>query len=99
MSIIKEELITTWNHKPFKNREEVKTEIRDCDRFAGISQYACFIFAALGVISNATNIALGLESMSWFLLAIVAGLNAIIGHMHVVVAKHLLGIEVERKQN
>ena len=99
MSIIKEELSATWNHKPFKNREEVKTEIRDCDRFAGISQYACFIFAALGVISDAMNITLGLESMSWFLLAIVACLNAIIGHMHVVVAKHLFGIEVEGKQN
>jgi hypothetical protein len=93
MSVIKKELEATWNHKPFKNREEVKTEIRDCDRFAGISQYACFIFAALGVICDALNITLGLESMSWFLLAIVAGLNAIIGHTHVVVAKHLLGTE------
>jgi len=98
MSIIKKELSTMWNSKPFKNREEVKTEIRDCDRFAGISQYACFIFTALGVIGDAANITLGLESMSWFLLAIVAGLNAIIGHTHVVVAKHLLGIEAESKK-
>ena len=98
MSIIKEELSSTWNSKPFKKREEVKTEIRDCDRFAGISQYSCFIFAALGVIGDAMNITLGLESMSWFLLAIVAGLNAMIGHMHVVVAKHLLGIEAESKK-
>ena len=83
--------------KPFKNREEVKAEIRECDRFGGISQWACFIFAALGVIGDAVNITLGLESMSWFLLAIVAGLNAIIGHMHAVVGKHLFGIEAERK--
>ena len=98
MSIIKEELIATWNHTPFKNREEIKAEIRACDRFAGISQYACFVFAALGVIGDAVNITLGLESMSWFLLAIVAGLNAIIGHTHVVVAKHLFGIEAEIKK-
>ena len=84
--------------KPFKNREEVKAEIRECDRFAAITQWACFIFAALGVIGDALNITLGLESMSWFLLAIVAGLNAIIGHMHVVVAKHLFGIESEKKE-
>jgi hypothetical protein len=84
--------------KPFKNPEEVKAEIRECDRFGGISQWACFIFAALGVIGDAVNITLGLESMSWFLLAIVAGLNAIIGHMHVVVAKHLLGAEAENKK-
>jgi hypothetical protein len=98
MSVVKEELSSTWNHKPFKTREEVKREIRDCDRFAGISQYACFIFAALGVIGDAMNITLGLESISWFMLAIVAGLNAIIGHTHVVVAKHLLGIEAENKK-
>ncbi|MCJ7634726.1 hypothetical protein MUP77_20335 [Candidatus Bathyarchaeota archaeon] len=89
---------STWNHKPFKTREEAKREIRDCDRFAGISQYACFIFAALGVIGDAMNITLGLESISWFLLAIVAGLNAVIGHTHVVVAKHLLGIEAENNK-
>ena len=92
MSIIKEEFKV---EEPFKNREDVKAEIRACDRFGGISQYACFTFAALGVIGDALNITLGLESMSWFLLAIVAGLNAIIGHTHVVVAKHLFGIDAE----
>ncbi|MCW4037497.1 MAG: hypothetical protein NWF13_02045 [Candidatus Bathyarchaeota archaeon] len=98
MSIIKEELKATVDPTPFKNREEVKVEIRDCNRFAAVSQYACFIFAALGVISDVVDVTLGLESMSWFLLAIVAGLNAIIGHTHVVVAKHLLGIEAKSKQ-
>jgi hypothetical protein len=98
MSGIKKELEATWNHKPFKNREEVRTEIRNCDRFAGISQYACFIFAAIGIIGDALNTTLGLTSLSWFLLAIVAGLNAIIGHNHVVVAKHLFGIEAESKK-
>ena len=53
------------------------------------------VFAVLGVIGDAVNITLGLEPMSWFLMAIVVGLNAIIGHTHVVVAKHLLGIEAE----
>jgi hypothetical protein len=36
--------------------------------------------------------------MSWFLLAIVAGLNALIGHAHVIVAKHLLGVKAESKK-
>ena len=80
---------------PFRNREEVETEIRECDRFAAITQWACFIFAGLGVIGDAAGITLGLESMSWFLLAIVAGLNALIGHGHSVMGKHLLGIESE----
>ena len=95
MSIIKEEFKA---EAPFKNRKEVKAEIRACDRFAAISQYACFIFAALGIIGDAWNIILGIESMSWFLLAIVAGLNAVIGHMHSVVGKHLYGIESEIKK-
>jgi len=82
-------------NKPFKDREDVKAEVRKCDLFGGICQYACFLFAALGVIGDVLNITLGLEPISWFLLAIVAGLNAIIGHMHVVVAKHLLGTEGE----
>ena len=84
--------------KPFKNREEVKAEVRKCSLFGDVCQYLCFLFAALGVIGDALNITLGLESMSWFLLAIVAGLNAIIGYMHVVVAKHLLGTEAESKK-
>ena len=54
-------------------------------------------FAALGVIGDALNITLVLEPISWLLLAIFFGLNAIIGHTHVVVAKHLLGIEAESK--
>jgi predicted permease len=85
-------------NEPFKNPAQVKTEIRNCDLFGGICQFACFAFAALGVIGDASKITLGLYSMSWFLLAIVAGLNAIIGHTHVVMAKHLLGVETESKK-
>ena len=95
MSIIKEEFKAEI---PFKNREEVKAEIRECDRFAAITQWACFIFAALGIIGEVLNMTLGLQPMSWFLLAIVFGLNAIIGHMHVVMGKHLFGIEAESKE-
>ena len=84
--------------QPFKNREHVKAEIRRCSSFGDACQYACFLFAALGIIGDALNITLGLQPMSWFLLAILAGLNAIIGHTHVVAAKHLLGIETETKK-
>jgi hypothetical protein len=58
--------------KPFKNREEVKTEVRRCALFGNACQFACFVFAALGVIGDASNITLGLEPMSWLLLAIVS---------------------------
>jgi hypothetical protein len=64
----------------------------------GVCQYFSFLFAALGIISEASNITLGLQPISWLLLAILAGINAIIGHMHVVVAKNLLGIEAESRE-
>jgi hypothetical protein len=85
--------------QPFKNREQAEAEVRKCALFGDICQYLSILFAALGVIGDASNITLGLEPMSWLLLAIVAGLNAIIGHMHVVAAKHLLGIEAESKKD
>jgi hypothetical protein len=55
MSFLKEEFKAAI---PFKNREEVKTETRECDRFAALTQWACFICAALGVIGDAVNIIL-----------------------------------------
>jgi hypothetical protein len=36
--------------------------------------------------------------MSWFLLAIIAGLLAVTENMHLLVARHLLGIESETKE-
>ncbi len=93
---VRAELSATIDPKPFKDREEVAVEVRDCGRTAAVFTYACFVFAALGVICDALNMTLGLESMSWFLLAIVAGLNALYGHVRFTVARHLLGIEIVR---
>ena len=86
-------------NQPFKNRDQAEAAVRRCALFGNICQCLSILFAALGVIDDASNITLGLEPMSWLLLAIVAGLNAIIGHMHVVAAKHLLGIEAESKKD
>jgi hypothetical protein len=82
----------------FKNREHVIAEIRRCALAGSVSQYLSFVFAALGVISDVLNVTLGLDSLSWFLLAIFAALHAIVPHMHLVVAKHLLGVESESKK-
>jgi len=86
-----------WN-KPFKNREHVKAEIRLCALACNVSEYLSFLFAALGIIGDALNTTLILEPMSWFLLAIFASVHAIIPAMHLVVAKHFLGIEAESKK-
>jgi len=80
------------------DREDVKKDIRQCARMGGILIYCTLGFAVLGVISDAVNITLGLESISWFLLAIAVGLSAIIPNMRSMLAKHLYGIESERKR-
>jgi hypothetical protein len=84
--------------QPFKNREHVLAEIKLCARASGVFQIISYLFVALGVISDALNITLGLEPISWFLLAIFTTVGAIVPNMHVVVAKHLLGIEAESKK-
>ncbi len=95
---VKAELRATMDPKPFKDRDDVKAEIRDCGLTAAVFTYVCFIFAALGVIGDALNMTLGLEPISWLLLAIVAGLNATYGHVRSTVARHLFGIETENKE-
>ncbi len=84
--------------KPFKNREQVKAEVKLCSTVGTVFQLLGFLFAILGIIGDASNITLGLESISWFLLAIIAGISSVIPSMHAVLAKHLLGIEGESKK-
>jgi len=83
--------------KPFKNREEVKAEVKLCSTVGTIFQLLSLLFAVLGIIGDALNTALGLQTMSWFLLAIIAGISSVIPSMHAVLAKHLLGVEAESK--
>ena len=85
-------------HQPFKNRAHVIAEIKRCALAGGAFQYFSFLFSALGVIGAALNTTLGLDSTSWFLIAIFASLHGVVPNMHVVLAKHLLGIEAENKK-
>jgi hypothetical protein len=87
--------IMTLEEKPFRNREQVKAEIKLCSTVGTIFQLLSFLFAILGIIGDALNTTLGLETMSWFLLATFVGIASVIPSMHAVVAKHLLGIEAE----
>jgi len=84
--------------EPFKNREHVLAEIRLCGQAGGVVTLLSLLFAALGIISDASNITLALEPMSWFLLAIFAMVGAMGPTLHVVMAKHLLGIPTESKK-
>lgn len=81
--------------KPFKNREQVKAEVKLCSTVGTIFQLLSLLFAVIAIIGDALNTTLGLATMSWFLLAIIVGISSILPIMHAVVAKHLLGIEAE----
>jgi hypothetical protein len=85
-------------NQPFKNREHVIAEIRRCAMASSVSAYLSFLFAAIGIIGDALNTTLVLQPMIWLLLAIFASLHAIVPAIHLVVAKHLLGIEAESKK-
>ena len=52
------------------DQEKVKSELAACGRGFQISLWMFLIFLLLGIISDAANITLGLEALSWFLLAI-----------------------------
>jgi hypothetical protein len=91
-------MASSLQDQPFKNREHVKAEIRRCAMASSVASYLSFLFAALGFIGDALNTTLGLQPMIWLLLAIFASLHAIVPAMHLVVAKHFLGIEAESKK-
>ena len=57
------------------------------------------IFAALGVVSDAMNISLILETTSWLLLAIIFCLSGIASWIACALAVHLDAIEAKSKKD
>jgi len=84
--------------KPFKTREETRKALSPMGLIGHVCSWLGVAFAALGVIGDAVNITLGLEPVSWLLLAIVAGLTGMPSWLTWAVALHLLGIEGESKK-
>jgi hypothetical protein len=84
--------------QPFKSREHVIAEIRRCAIDSSVFSLLSFLFVAIGIIGEALNTTLGLTSLAWFLLAIFAVIHAIVPTLHLVMAKHFLGIEAESKK-
>jgi hypothetical protein len=85
------------SQKPFKDREDLKKEIA---RWFGISlfcQLVGFLLALVGIIADASDRTLGLETNSWFLLAIFFSMTAAAPLLKSAAAKSLYGIESESK--
>ena len=83
--------------KPFKDRECVKTEIRVWFYISLVLACLSLLSALIGIITDVLDVALGLETMSWFLLAIYLGVMAAAPLVKSAVAKAVYGIESESK--
>jgi uncharacterized membrane protein YbaN (DUF454 family) len=85
-------------NKPFENREHILWEIGYCGKAGEYFIILGLVFAALGIIGDLLNMKLGLGSTSWLLLAVVAGVLSLSPHLHMIMAKHLLGMEVMKQE-
>jgi len=85
----------------FKDRAHVVAEIKKCTMAANVISWLAVLFVVIGVLADWREFhygdRTGLQTTSWFLLAIFAAAMAVMPHMHVVVAKHLLGTEIIKK--
>ena len=82
----------------FKNRDQVVAEIKKCSLASNVVSSLSILFAAIGVIADLTDETLGLETINWYLVAIFAAILSVPPDVHVIMAKHLLGAEVIKKQ-
>lgn len=83
--------------KQFKDREHIVWEIGYCNKASNYIIYLSFVFLALGVISDLLGMKLALGATSWLLLAVFAGVLSLGPHLHVLMARHLLGMELIKK--
>ncbi len=81
----------------FKNREQIVWEIGYCGKATNYITYLSLAFMVLGIISDLLSIKLALGATSWLLLAIFAGVLSLAPHLHQLMAKHLLGMELIKK--
>jgi hypothetical protein len=91
-------VITIEYERPFKDRKEVKDIINKCNLAGGFLIILGLIFALVGIISDAFDINLLLESSNWLLLGILFAIGHIGPMLNSLMAKHLYGIESENKK-
>lgn len=84
--------------EPFKNREEMRAALGPMGLMGHVSLFLGIIFAVLGVIADAANATLGLEPMSWLVLAIVVFVAGIPMWLTWAISMHLLGMEAKSKK-
>lgn len=86
------------NDKPFKDRGHILWEIGYCSRATNYITILSLAFTALGIISDVLGMKLALGATSWLLLAVFGGVLSLAPHLHMIMARHLLGMEVIEKR-
>lgn len=84
--------------KPFKDREHILWEIAYCSKAAISVTILSLVCLLLGIISNIIDMKLALDSTSWFMVSIVAVIISLYPELHALLAKHLLGMELIKKE-
>jgi hypothetical protein len=84
--------------EPFENREEMKSTLSPMGMAGHVTLFLGMIFAVLGIIADAANVALGLEAASWLLLAIVVCVVGMPMWLTWGISMHLLGMEAKSKK-
>jgi hypothetical protein len=82
---------------PFKSREHIIWEIGYCGKAAMYFTILALVFFVIGIASDLLSMKLLLGSTSWLLMAVFAIVLSLAPHLHMLMAKHLLGMEVIKK--
>jgi hypothetical protein len=80
------------------DREQIKDGLAKAGLMAHICWLLGVLFAIIGVISDAIDETLGLETTSWLLLSIVAFISGIFPGMGQLIIWHVLASEVKPKK-
>ncbi len=84
--------------KPFKDREHIVWEIEYCGKAANYLTYLSLGLVVIGVLSDLLNMKLALGATSWLLLAVFVGVLFLAPTLHALLAKHLLGMELIKRE-
>lgn len=85
--------------KPFKDREHILWEIGYCGKATNYLTILSLGFMVVGIMSDLLNMKLALGATSWLLLAVVAGVMSLAPHLHMLMARQLLGMEIIKRDH
>jgi len=84
--------------KRWEDRKRIVDSIGVAGLWGHVHWFLAVIFAVLGVIGDAANVTLGLEPMSWFMLAIVVSVLGIPMFMGVTLGWYLRSTETKSEK-